>query len=69
MQLIRHIQDRNDHTRAQVENSIIHMLDAQASRSTIPTFVDVFHLPGPLNPPVVNLTQTPDDGRQPDPAQ
>jgi len=69
MQPVHHIQDRNDHTRSQVEDSITYMLDTQASRTTFPTFVDVFRLPRPLSPPVVDLTQTPDDGRQPDSAQ
>jgi len=57
---VRHILDRSDRTRAQVKNSVAHMLDAQAARTIIPTFV---------NPPVVDLTETPDDGGQPDPAQ
>jgi len=57
---VRLIQDRNDPTRGQVEDSITGMLMAQAARTHVPTLVDMARLRGPFNPPVVD--QTTDDG-------
>jgi len=63
MQPVCHILDRNDRMRAQVEDSVTRMLDTrmQPVRPSLPsrTFSDCLD---PSNPPVVDLTKTPDDG-------
>jgi len=64
---VRHIQDRNNTTRVQVEDYITGMLGAQAARTDVPTLVDMARLRGPFNPPVVYLTT--DDGNSPAPPQ
>jgi len=64
---VRLIQDRNDTTRVQVEDSITGMLGAQAARTDVPTLVDMARLRGPFNPPVVDLTT--DEGNPPEPPQ
>jgi len=64
---VRHIQDRNDTTQVQVEDSIAGMLGAQAARTDVLTLVEMARLRGPFNTPVVDLTT--DDGNPPAPHQ
>jgi len=64
---VRLIQDRNDTTRVQVEDSITGMLGAQAARTDVSTLVDMSRLRGPFNPPVVDLATN--DSNLPAPPQ
>jgi len=64
---VRLIQDRNDTTRVQVEDSITGMLGAEAARTDVFTLVDMARLRGPFNPPIVDLTT--DDDNPPAPPQ
>jgi len=64
-----HIQDRNDWTRVQVENSVAAMVDAQAACPTAGTGDEITDIPGSIHPLVFDLTDTPDDRAEDDAAQ